>query len=62
MIFFIEQESIEKQRRSLILALAVCYIARLEDRSDYYAYIETQFKNDFVLEGGVNQMKNEIKR
>ncbi|XP_066922902.1 E3 ubiquitin-protein ligase rnf213-alpha-like [Clytia hemisphaerica] len=56
------QESIEKQRRSLILALAVCYIARLEDRNDYYDYIEKFFINDFALEGGVNQMKNEIKR
>uniref|UniRef100_A0A7M5U071 RZ-type domain-containing protein n=1 Tax=Clytia hemisphaerica TaxID=252671 RepID=A0A7M5U071_9CNID len=56
------QESIEKQRRSLILALAVCYIARLEDRNDYYDYIEKLFTGDFALQGGVEQFKNEIKR
>ena len=52
----------EKQRRSLILSLAVCYIARLEVREDYYEMIVTLFDGEFQLPGGVDQFQNEVKR
>ena len=45
-----------------MLALGVCYIARLEDRDSYINYIVQFFKGNFVLTNGVQQLKEEIRR
>ena len=47
--------------RSLILAISVCYHARLSDRTDYEERIAQQFKAPLSLSGGVEQFRNEIR-
>ena len=42
---------IQRQRRALILALGVCYIARLEQRDNYINFISSHFTKLFTLEG-----------
>ncbi|XP_057290514.1 E3 ubiquitin-protein ligase rnf213-alpha-like isoform X3 [Hydractinia symbiolongicarpus] len=56
------EQSIDKQRRSLVLALGVCYIARLENRESYIDFIQQYFTGSFVLQNGAKQMKKEIAR
>eukprot|EP00731_Ephydatia_muelleri_P024235 Em0016g506a len=47
--------------RSLVLALSVCYHARLQDRTDYENGVSKQFIPPLALPGGVVQFKDEIK-
>ena len=47
--------------RSLILAVSVCYHARLSDRTHYEQGIAQQFKAPVALSGGVEQFRNEIR-
>ena len=47
--------------RSLILAVSVCYHARLSDRTYYEKGIAQQFKAPIALSGGVEQFRNEIR-
>ena len=56
--------AIDKTRdltRSLILAVSVCYHARLGDRKEYEERIARQFTPPLVLSGGVQQFRNEIR-
>ena len=47
--------------RSLILALSICYHARLQDRGDYENSISKQFVQPLALPEGAEQFRNEIK-
>lgn len=47
--------------RSLILAVSVCYHARLSDRKDFEEKIAQQFTAHLTLSGGVEQFRNEIR-
>lgn len=47
--------------RSLILAISVCYHARLTDRDEYEIEIVQQFSAPLELPGGQKQFQNEIK-
>ena len=47
--------------RALILALSVCYHARLQDRGEYVDGVVEQFKSPLVVPGGVEQFCNEIR-
>ena len=56
--------AIDKTRdltRSLILAVSVCYHARLGERKEYEEGIAKQFTPPLVLSGGVEQFGNEIR-
>ena len=46
--------------RSLILAISVCYHARLQERKDYEEGVAAQFLAPLGLPGGVAQFRNEI--
>ena len=47
--------------RSLILAVSVCYHARLSERTDYEEGVSEQFTAPLALPGGEKQFRNEIK-
>jgi MoxR-like ATPase len=47
--------------RSLILAVSVCYHARLQDRTEYERGVVRQFKAPLGIPGGVEQFTNEIR-
>ena len=47
--------------RSLILAVSVCYHARLGDRKEYEEGIAKEFTPPLLLSGGVEQFRNEIR-
>lgn len=47
--------------RALILAVSVCYHARLSERAQYEIGIVTQFRAPLALPGGVQQFRNEIR-
>ena len=47
--------------RSLVLALSVCYHARLQDREDYEEGVAYQFTPPLNLPGGAQQFRNEIR-
>ena len=51
----------QRQRRALVLALGVCYIARLEKRENYMKFISNYFDGPFTLDGP-GQIKQEIQR
>ena len=56
--------AIDKTRdltRSLILAVSVCYHARLSDRKEYEVGIAQQFTAPLALSGEVEQFRNEIR-
>lgn len=55
------QMEIQRQRRALILALGVCYIARLEQRDNYINFISKHFTRLFALEGP-EEITTEIQR
>ena len=47
--------------RSLILALSVCYHARLSNRNEYEEGVAREFVAPLNLPGGVQQFRNEIR-
>ena len=47
--------------RSLILALSVCYHARLSNREDYEEGVAREFAAPLHLPGGVQQFRDEIR-
>ena len=47
--------------RSLILAVSVCYHARLSDREEFEERIARKFNAPLVLSGGAQQFRNEIR-
>ena len=47
--------------RSLILAVSVCYHARLYDREKFEEQIAQQFTAPLAISGGARQFRNEIK-
>ena len=48
--------------RSLVLALSVCYHARLQERKEFELGVVKQFYDPLKLPGGVIQFKTEIKK
>jgi len=46
--------------RSLILAISVCYHARLQERKDYEEGVASQFVAPLRLLGGAAQFRDEI--
>ena len=46
--------------RSLLLAISVCYHARLQDREDYEEGVTAQFVAPLGLPGGAAQFRDEI--
>ena len=46
--------------RSLLLAISVCYHARLQDREDYEEGVSAQFVAPLGLPGGATQFRKEI--
>ena len=55
------QMEIQRQQRALVLALGVCYIARLEQRENYVNFISSHFTGLFALERP-EQINKEIQR
>ena len=47
--------------RSLVLAVSVCYYARLSDREDYVRGVVKEFVTPLALPGGREQFGNEIR-
>ena len=47
--------------RSLVLALSVCYHARLQEREEYEEEVAQQFIHPLQLPGGAEQFRNEIR-
>lgn len=47
--------------RSLVLAIGVCYHARLQDREDFEQRVAAQFSSPLALPGGAQQFRDEIK-
>ena len=61
---FMEEEEEEEEvslTRSLILALSVCYHARLSNRKDYEEGVAREFVAPLNLPGGVQQFRDEIR-
>eukprot|EP00731_Ephydatia_muelleri_P007093 Em0003g1341a len=52
----------QKLTHSLVMALAVCYHSRLNDREDYETKVCTQFKPPLILQRGSDQFRKEITR
>ena len=46
---------------SLILAVSVCYHARLSDRQEYERKISRNFKPPLVLSGGADEFRDVIR-
>ena len=46
--------------RSLLLAISVCYLARLQDRKDYEEGVAAEFMALLWLPGGAAQFRNEV--
>ena len=44
-----------------MLALSICYHARLQDRNDFECGVVQQFSPPLALTGGVQQYKDEIR-
>ena len=53
--------AVDEITRALILALSVCYHARLQERGDYEDDVVHQFTSPLNVPGGVEQFRNEIK-
>ena len=47
--------------RSLVLALGVCYHARLQDRRDFERRVAAEFSPPLTLPGGEQQFRDEIR-
>ena len=47
--------------RALVLALSVCYHARLQNRADYEEGVATHFRCPIQLQGGAQQFRDEIR-
>ena len=47
--------------RSLILAVSVCYHARLSEREEFEERIAQKFNAPLALSGGAQQFRNEIR-
>ena len=47
--------------RSLVLAVSVCYHARLSDREEYEEGVGNEFTAPLALHGGGEQFRNEIR-
>ena len=47
--------------RALILALSVCYHARLQNRAEYEDGVATHFRGPIQLQGGAQQFRDEIR-
>ena len=47
--------------RSLILAVSVCYHARLSEREEYEEGVAAEFTSPLTLSGGVNEFRNVIR-
>lgn len=47
--------------RALVLALSVCYHARLQDRSEYEEGVAKHFKGPIQLTRGSQQFRDEIR-
>ena len=47
--------------RSLVLAVGVCYHARLSDRKEYENGVAKEFTTPLALPGGKQQFRNEIR-
>ena len=61
-LFFL-QESIDPMTRALVLAIGVCYHAKLQEkRQDYRKVVAQSFKDPCVLPGGEKQILREITR
>lgn len=52
--------NIKDLTRALVLAINVCYHARLNDRKEYEEGVAKEFTNPLTLVGGVHQFRNEI--
>ena len=46
--------------RSLLLAISVCYYARLQDRKNYEEGVAAEFTPPLRLPGGAVQFRNEV--
>ena len=48
--------------RSLVLALSVCYHARLQERRQFEEGVVKQFRDPLFLPGGIKQFQTEIRK
>ena len=63
MILYILQNSITPLTRALVLAIGVCYHAKLqEQREEYRIFVARSFKAPCLLPGGHKQIHREISR
>ena len=63
MILLIPQESVTPITRALVLAIGVCYHAKLQERREEYRTVVAQnFKAPCLLPGGQKQILREISR
>lgn len=60
-IYSMAKSRIRDVTRSLILAVSVCYHARLSNREEYEKEVVKQFTAPLTLPGGVVQFRNEIR-
>ena len=58
---FLQGMFVNEITRALILALSVCYHARLQEREEYVDGVVQQFKSPLGIPGGAKQFCNEIK-
>ena len=62
-ILYIPQDSITPLTRALVLAIGVCYHAKLQDRrEEYRTVVARSFKAPCSLPGGHKQIHREISR
>ena len=59
-IFISVMQQVDSVVRSLIMAVAVCYHARLQERDDFENSIVNEFLPPFVIPEGRQQFINEI--
>ena len=63
MILYIPQDSISPLTRALVLAIGVCYHAKLQERrEEYRTVVAHSFKAPCLLPGGQKQIHREISR
>ena len=63
MILYIPQDSITPLTRALVLAIGVCYHAKLQERrEEYRTVVARSFKAPCSLPGGHKQIHREISR
>ena len=63
MILYIPQDSISPLTRALVLAIGVCYHAKLQERrEEYRTVVARSFKAPCLLPGGQKQIHREISR